>query len=177
MMARRRRIPEVVHVIVGIDPGTTCGFAVVAVEGGEMYLDDWGTWDLSRNLFEGGGMQMVRLRNHLQRLFEEVHGQAELHLAFEGNRFGADRNATLAAMIVGCVMEECERWSIPYVGLPSSTIRKWAVGDGNAKKEDVREALGSVFGVRFKIEDESDATAAAMAHVIRMGWWDWDEKA
>ena len=176
-MVRRRRTPEVVHIVVGIDPGTTCGFAVIAVEGGEMYLDDWGTWDLSRRLYEGGGMQMVRLRNYLQRTFEEVHGQGELHLALEENRFGSDRGATTNGMIVGCVMEECDRWGIPYVGVPPSRTRKWAVGDGGADKEVVKAELEQMFGVRFKVEDEADAVAVAVAHARMMGWWDWDEKA
>ena len=54
-------------IIIGIDPGTACGWAVYDTE-----HTTWtsGVWDLKSRRHEGGGMRFLRLRGYLRELFE-----------------------------------------------------------------------------------------------------------
>ena len=50
-----------IHKILGIDPGTKCGWAVSS---GNAVIDS-GVWNLSPRRFEGGGMRYVHLRRYI----------------------------------------------------------------------------------------------------------------
>lgn len=120
--------------ILGIDPGTSCGWAIWTEEAGIIAA---GTWDLSPRRHEGGGMRFVRLRRHL----EELLSSGKLLIAYEEVRrhLGTDA-AHIYGGIVATVQSCCEESGRPYMAIPVATVKKVATGAGNAKKEAMVEA-------------------------------------
>lgn len=114
--------------IIGIDPGTLCGWAVLHVDGSM----DSGTWDLKPRRFEGGGMRYVRLRAHLEELIDLTQPEA---VFFEEVRRHAGTDAAhIFGGIVAVITELCETRGIPYSAIPVGTVKKAATGKGNANK-------------------------------------------
>jgi Holliday junction resolvasome RuvABC endonuclease subunit len=134
--------------LLAFDLGTKCGWARGCA--GKMPL--YGTLDLSPGRFSGGGMRFLRFENELQKLLEGVQ-----QVAFEEVR--AHRGVD-AAHIYGGLMAtltaQCERWGIPYEGIPVGSWKKVFVGKGNASKTDVVAEAGRR-GYVTKTEDEADA--------------------
>lgn len=138
-------------VIIGIDPGTKCGWCVLRADG----RIDSGTWNLKGGRFEGGGMRFVRLRRYLMDLFtlfqptlvvfEEVHGHK-----------GTDA-AHIYGGIVAVITEECESRGIPYKGVPVQTAKKLATGKGNANKEAMMAAAKAKWPGWAGDDNEADA--------------------
>src|SRR5512137_1201276 len=54
-----------VMIVLGIDPGTHCGWAVLDTDHGRLAS---GVWDLSSRRHEGGGMRFVRLHQYLREI-------------------------------------------------------------------------------------------------------------
>lgn len=143
-------------VILGIDPGTHCGWCVLRGDG----RIDSGTWSLKGGRFEGGGMRFVRLRRYLTDLltlfqpdlvvFEEVHGHK-----------GTDA-AHIYGGIVAVITEECESRKIPYHGVPVQTAKRRATGKGNANKEAMMGAARIEWPGWEGDDNEADARWIAM---------------
>ena len=138
-------------VILGIDPGTHCGWCVLHEDG----RIDSGTWNLKGGRFEGGGARFLRLRTYLCQtldlakpgllVFEEVH-----------NHKGTDA-AHIYGGIVAVLTEECERRGLPYRGVPVQTAKKHATGKGNANKEAMMAAARSKWPGWAGDDNEADA--------------------
>ena len=104
--------------VIGIDPGTKCGWCA---------------------RHDGGGMRFLRMRQHIAELLDTVKPGM---LAFEEVRRhqGVDA-AHIYGGIIAVITEECERRSIPYMGIPVGTIKKRATGKGNAGKPEMMDAV------------------------------------
>ena len=109
--------------ILGIDPGTKCGYAKSLFESG--------VWDLSVGRHEGGGMRFVKLRNYLAKACEGV--ALVVYEEVRGHK-GTDA-AQVYGGIVAIISEHCEFKDIPYQGVPVGSIKKFATGKGNSNKE------------------------------------------
>lgn len=143
--------------ILAIDPGTNCGWAL---HDGRVIAA--GVWNLKGGRFEGGGMRFVRLRRYLDEI-----GKAQPHItlvAYEEVRrhMGVD-----AAHIYGGVIAVLAAWcedhkpaAIAYEAIPVGTIKKFATGKGNANKAAMIEAARRKWGV---IVDDNEADARWIA--------------
>lgn len=153
--------------ILGIDPGTKCGWAV---------LDDGrriasGVWDLSSKRHEGGGMRFVRLRCYL----DEIAGLGIDAVGYEEVRrhMGVDA-AHVYGGVVATIQAWCERrpgssLQLPYRGVPVGTVKKVATGKGNAKKDQMCAAVVGWFGYEPKDDNEADALFIAVALGVELG--------
>ena len=123
--------------VIGIDPGTHCGFAVRHPDG-DMHS---GVWDLSGSRYEGGGMRYVRLHRLLCELLDCIdwgdQPQSEFVLVAyeEVHRHLGTAAAHIYGGIVAVITQECEQRGVPYLGIPVGTIKKYATGRGNSGKE------------------------------------------
>lgn len=153
-------------IIVGIDPGTKCGWAVL--DGSELVSS--GVWNLSVRKGEGEGRRYLRMSLNVQHLlsgFSRVPGVTAL-----GYEKVARHAGTIAAKvyhgIVAAAMIECELADVPYYGMPVGTVKKIATGNGRASKE----AMVAAFRQRFSREpidhNEADAAAVALALVYQL---------
>lgn len=143
--------------LLGIDPGTKCGYAIL--DGGRITS---GVWDLSSRRHEGGGMRYLRLKTYLEELLRsgvDVVAYEEVH-----RHLGTDA-AHVYGGIVATIATACEAWEvgrikkpIPYRGIPVGTVKKFATGKGNANKDAMIAAATSRWPSETMADDnEADA--------------------
>jgi len=132
--------------IIGIDPGTHCGYALSPFESG--------VWNLSVGRHEGGGMRFVKLRNYLVKVCEGV----DLVVYEEVRRHLGTDAAHIYGGIIAIIQEYCELKGIPYQGVPVGTIKKFATGKGNSNKE-VMLAAARAQWPELDIKDDNQADA------------------
>jgi Holliday junction resolvasome RuvABC endonuclease subunit len=153
--------------IVGIDPATSCGWAVLDRATGARVGS--GCWDLSSRRHEGGGMRYLRARAHLVELLDahpiEAVGYEEVA------RHAGVSAAHVYGGIVAMVSSVCEERRIAYAGQPVGSVKKLATGKGNAGKEAMVEAaLAKWPGLRPDVsDDEADALWVAEALRVSLG--------
>lgn len=142
-------------VILGIDPGTKCGWAVL--RDGERIAS--GVWDLAPRRHEGGGMRFLRFRNYLREVLSyevDAVGYEEVR-----RHMGVDA-AHIYGGIVAALTSELEEREIPYRGMPVGTVKKAATGKGNAAKFAMIAAALAHFGHHVASDDEADALFVAL---------------
>lgn len=138
--------------MLGIDPGTACGWAVV-VDGRWVAA---GVWDLKPRRHEGGGMRYLRARRYLREVIEEMGGLDAV--AYEEVRRHAGTSAAhVYGGIVAVIAAECEEQGIPYQAVPVGTVKKRATGRGNAGKAEMVDAYERETGAVACSDDEADA--------------------
>lgn len=144
--------------ILGIDPGTSCGWAVVG-EGGVCMLS--GVWDLRPRRHEGGGMRYLRLQSYLLQVLTAVQVKA---VAYEEARrhMGVDA-AHIYGGVVATIGSVLELRKTPYRGVPVGTVKKVATGKGNADKVAMMTAFQALTGRTPADDNEADALFVALA--------------
>lgn len=60
-----------------------------------------------------------------------------------------------------------ERAMVPYIGVASSTLKKWATGNGRAAKYEMVAAANEKFGLRLSDKDHDAADALLIAEYAR----------
>ena len=147
-------------IIVAIDPGTNCGWAVWR----DGHVTDSGTWNLKGGRFEGGGMRYLRLRSHFRVLLDIA---APDEVAFEEVRGHKGTDAAhIYGGVVATITEEGEAREIPYQGIPVGTVKRHATGKGNSDKAAMVRAAQERWPGWHGDDNEADArwiaeTAAA----------------
>mgnify|MGYP000517679714 FL=1 len=137
--------------VLALDLGTKCGhvFGCPAAR-----ID--GVWDLKGGRYEGGGMRFLRFRRNLDELHaarpigEVVYEEVRRHL-------GTDA-AHVYGGLLGQLTAWCEEHGVPYEGVPVGTIKRWAVGKGNATKDQMIAAMVAL-GEQPKDDNHADALA------------------
>lgn len=140
--------------IIGIDPGTHCGWAVLNAAGERIAS---GVWDLANKRHEGGGMRYVRARRFLAELLSTFDVQA---LAYEEvRRHRGVSAAHVYGGVVAMLAVVCEEAGVPYMAIPVGTVKKTATGKGNASKGEMIAAAGRRWtpAEPFTSDDECDA--------------------
>lgn len=137
--------------ILALDLGTTAGFAC-----GDAEHHISGTWSLAQSRFDGGGMRFVKFRGRLNEAlnayrFEIVYyEEVRRHIGVDAAHVYGGLQAVLQSW--------CEENRIAYQGVPVGTIKKFATGYGNAKKERMIEAA-IAWGYCPVDHNEADAIA------------------
>tara|TARA_Y100000310_G_C20587056_1_gene765991 strand:+ start:679 stop:1137 length:459 start_codon:yes stop_codon:yes gene_type:complete len=146
---------------IGIDPGTSCGWAVLDEDGKRLAS---GIWDLKSRRHEGGGMRYVRAQRYVDELLRSFVGA---QLGYEEIRRHA---GTSAAHVYGGIIAQltavCETSGVPYRGIPVATIKRCATGRGNSSKGDMERAAYR----RWEHDcDHDEADALWIAECMRHG--------
>lgn len=138
--------------IIGIDPGTNCGWAVLNAEGGRLAS---GVWDLKSKRHEGGGMRYVRMRRYLNALLEAFDVEAVLYEEVRSHK-GSDA-AQVYGGIIAMLAAVCEERPTPYAAIPVGTVKKVATGKSNASKAAMINAAKSRWPGAGDDDNECDA--------------------
>ena len=157
---------ETQRLYLGLDLGTSCGYAYALVERGRNWFDKppvvgVGLLDLSAGPFDSGALRFLRLRQVLHIIkpdivgFEDVkYTPAETITKFNVGAIMA-RAATSCEFFGGMksvLSTYCEEFDVPCQGFPIGTIKKRATGKGNANKEDMIKAANAARGFDLVVD-------------------------
>ena len=138
--------------ILGIDPGTTCGWAIRDERG--FYAS--GTWDLKGRRFEGGGMRYLRMELVLRDIIRI--SRPDVVALEEVRRHKGTDAAHIYGGLIAVIAKVCEEEGIPYFAIPVGTVKRHATGRGNANKDAMVEAAQVKWPADGLVrEDECDA--------------------
>lgn len=157
--------------VLGLDLGTSCGYAISYVPRGKPIDADrlttmLGQWDLSAGPYDSGAIRFVRLRQFLSILKPDlvVYENVKYTPPEAPNRFNANAIVARAATPIewfgalkATVSTWCEEAGVPCTGFPIGTIKKRATGKGNANKSDMIRACNETFGSDMDADDYESA--------------------
>lgn len=139
--------------IIGIDPATQTGWAVLTPAGS---LIGSGSVSFSFDArHEGGGMRFVRAGRFFAKLVAQYPGCLVVYERVDRHR------GTAAAHVYGGIVAElqrvCEEAEVPYRGVPVAHAKQTATGKGNAKKKEMIAAAARRWDVVVADDNEADA--------------------
>lgn len=150
-------------VILGIDPGLSCGWAVLGIDG----LHQSGVWGLRNGRHSGAGMAYVNLRRNLAQLRLSLSKSIDVVAYEEVTRHMAKSksgrlsfcvdSAHIYGGIVATIQAWCHDNNISYTGIPVGTIKRHATGKGNAPKAMMVAAAQARWSPMLKNDNECDA--------------------
>lgn len=151
--------------ILGLDLSlNNTGYAIVEFSGGDIEVIEKGLMKAKSN--ETHSKKLRRQYRKLNRL-KDAYKDKRLIIVKESLHYGRPKTSAILGKIHGVVDLVFPR--IYEYG--ASTIKKEVAGKGNAKKEEVEEAVKSMVklgqDMRFKTDDESDAVAVAITHYLK----------
>lgn len=145
--------------ILALDPAAKCGFAH---SNGQR-----GVWQLTGTADEHAGKRLVRLAEHI----EWVRRNWGLDkLAFEDASFGSPNPAVQAMHneLRGVIKRAAAEYGIAFVAYKPTSIKAFATGKGNAKKDQMVRAAATMLGV--KTEDDNVADASFVLAMAEQGY-------
>lgn len=138
--------------VLGIDPGTNCGWAVREPNG--HYTS--GVWDLKPGKDEGPGMRYIRLRGHLI-AHELTRGGFARVFYEEAASYTSSNVNKVWGGIVATIQVFCEERGIPYESIHWAKVKQHATGKGNASKADMVVAAVRQWPEIGQDDNEADA--------------------
>lgn len=152
--------------ILGVDCGSrVTGYGLIESVGRETQAVDYGTIRLPERLelperlcmLAGGLRQVLDRFSPDEAAVEDVFTQKNM------------RSALVLAHVRGAAMLSLAEAGVPVASYSPATVKNSVVGHGSANKEQVRQMVSVLLGVRETIDplDVSDALAVALCHANR----------
>lgn len=165
--AARKDGPPGSRLVLGLDLGTSCGFAWAWLRPGEPL--DWskipvfmGRYDMRLSDFESKPTMLLRLQRLLSEIspdlicFEEIRNTPGRETVTRFNMSSILARVSTASQLAGALMGAVALWAeergIPCVAVPIGRIKKRATGLGNASKVEVARACNEAFGTSLDLE-------------------------
>lgn len=144
--------------ILALDCATKTGWCLLD-EAGKIIESGVQSFDKRRG--ESNGLVFLRFRNWIAKLIEFRPGGAQL-LVYERAHMRGGAATELCVGLQTRVQEAAAEREIEALPIPSTTLKKWATGSGQAKKIDMIRVASKHLG-RPPIDDnEADAVLLAM---------------
>lgn len=137
---------------VGIDPSLT-GTAIVVI-------DHDGTIKECLRITTSY-KEMERLLVIRNRVLDIITSYKPCLVGMEGYAFGAKQKREAMGELGGILKISMFEVGIKYIIVPPTTVKKFATGKGNAKKDHMLLAVYKKWGHEFKTNDEADAFVIA----------------
>ncbi len=151
------RGPREIHVL-GIDPSLSAT--------GLVRLDETG-WIVSSRVVRSSFRGVQRLVDIERQVAAET--QRIALVAVEGYAFGAQASREALGELGGILKRQLYVNRIPTVVVPPSSVKKFATGRGNARKDEMRLAVYKKWGLdetQLKTADEVDAYVLARIALV-----------
>ena len=154
--------------ILGVDCGSrVTGYGLIESIGRDAKAVDYGSIRLPERLELPERLCMVAggLRQVLDRFSPD---EAAVEDVFTQKNV---RSALVLAHVRGAALLSLAEAGVPVASYSPATVKNSVVGHGSANKEQVRQMVGVLLGVRETIDplDVSDALAVALCHANRRG--------
>jgi len=138
------------EMILGIDPASKTGWCLM--RSGRVY--ESGTQDFTKSKGESNGAVYLRFRTWLKSLLS--NHQIKI-VVYEYTYSRGQAAEEILTNLRGRIQEECTVLSVEFAAVPATTLKKWATGKGNAKKDQMMARAVAYLG-RPPIDDnEADA--------------------
>jgi Holliday junction resolvasome RuvABC endonuclease subunit len=148
--------------ILGIDPGSNCGWCVMSPDGEVVAC---GTWALNTPPSRFRGALFLRLQSHLETALAGAPCTLIVHeRVFQNTSEAQDR---IYGGIVGMIETVAASWEIPTAAVAVATAKKHATGDGRAEKPAMLAAARARWGDKVQTHDQADA--CWLADAARLG--------
>lgn len=142
-------------VILAIDPGTNCGFAL-GTTGGRHTVMTSGVWDLKPMRGESDGMRFNYMRSKLN-ILHGAYPKIDLVIYEDAFQRGLKARQLYNGYITH-IQSWCAARKIEYTKVHAMTLKKYATGSGRASKTDMlAAAVKKGFLVSTTLDDEVDA--------------------
>lgn len=136
---------EAPAVILGIDPGMNCGWAILDEAGQRIGS---GVWKLGGDNSEGAGMRYLRLRVYVREVVEKAGVNV---CAYEDvKRHTGTTAAHVYGGIIATVTQYLETQRIAYRGFGVGSIKKVATGRGDSNKAALITAANNRWGLNLE---------------------------
>lgn len=146
--------------VLGLDPSTSCGFAVLRGTGVRVQS---GAWDLAKLDGEGDGAPFRKLHDRLDGLLRAFPKITRVAYEVPG-RMNTQANYMRCYGLAAHVESWSDRNDLEYVGFAPAEVKKAAGLKGNAEKPEMiaaAERLWAPHSIEF--DDEADALFCALA--------------
>jgi len=144
--------------ILAIDQATICGIAYQLV-GDEPKVE---RWDLSIKNKESQGLKWLRFESRLKAFVTKNKIKV---IAYELPA-GRNINPIIHSSKLICIVEKlCAELSLEYIELSTGSIKKFATGNGSAKKDMMIEFARKLWG--YEGNDDNEADALHILHYLK----------
>jgi len=144
--------------ILGIDSGTKTGWCLY--DGIRKKIIESGVEDFSKKRGEGNGMLFLKFRVWIKKIIHCADDKLSLIIYEQAHHRGGFATE-LCVNLTGRIQEEAEAAGITCATVPTSTLKKWATGKGNAGKGEMLAYAKKVLGRNPIDDNEADAVALA----------------
>lgn len=141
-------------VILGLDCGTKTGWCLM--EDGKIIAS--GIEDFSKKRGESNGFMFLKFRNWLNYILS-YHKPNIVVYEQAHHRGGAATE--IGVNLTGRIQEVCTNLEIEYAPVHTATLKKFATGNGRAKKSEMMNAAKKLLGRDPVDDNESDAVLIA----------------
>ena len=137
--------------ILALDQATKCGiaFQTIGMEHPVVEL-----WDLTKKTKESDGMKWLRFEGRILEMVKKHRIQVIAYELPSGMHMGAKIHS---AKLIAIIERAAAELGIEYVEHSSSSIKKFATGNGNAKKHMMVAAAQERLGYTGNDDNEADA--------------------
>jgi len=143
--------------IVGIDPGTKCGWALIDTVGATPPFT--GVWDLAIDRGDSPGWRFLKFDSKLEAIATSLGDRRIGLLVYEAQHHRGGSATQVALGLVATLQAWCARRGVEHHSVHTSTLKKFVTGKGNAEKElliaraatDLHRDIGQI------TSDEADA--------------------
>lgn len=137
--------------ILGIDLGTKCGWALMA--GRELHKS--GVWDLTPKRGDSPGMRIIAMRSHVGTITSGVR-----LVVYERPHLRGGHAASVLSHLEGELLAHCYLIGVEHTAVHSATLKKFATGSGRADKAAMIVAAKRI---NPNVEDDNEADAIMLA--------------
>lgn len=157
--------------ILGLDLSMGCsGFSVVEVRDGHPYLVH--TSHVKTDSKHSHGQRLIAVENHMLDLLNKF-GPFNAIAREKGFSAHAMTTQVIFRVVGVSDLTLAKQGYTKIAEYAPSTVKKVIAGNGKASKQEVENAVRIVLGLsskfKFKTDDESDACAVALVHLLKEG--------
>lgn len=143
--------------VIGLDLGMNCGYCVRSATGERVY----GTFDLDHDKStESPGMRLIRFDCLLKQL---IWTYKPAFVAFElvRQQHKSSDASHWYGSFLGQLLRTCVECNVDHTGMEVTSLKKFATGKGNAKKDAMLQAAKDKLGLTTKDDNAADAAWVA----------------